>query len=199
MHPVMAAKQATTIDHITGGRFTLNVVTGWYRPEIEMFGAPLLEHDERYDGDRVARRSSSGCGPRTRSSTTRASSTSQEALAGAQAGAEAASGGDECRRLGQGPALRGEILRRRLHVLGLPQASTTWRRVTRYRRLAREEYGREIQVWTNAYIFQGETEKEARDYYNHCVHAERRLGGGRQPGHDAGHQRAEPPPGVEQH
>ena len=49
MHPVMAAKQAGTIDHISGGRFTLNVVTGWYRPEIEMFGAPLLEHDTRYD------------------------------------------------------------------------------------------------------------------------------------------------------
>ena len=49
MHPVMAAKQAATIDHIGGGRFTLNVVTGWYRPEIEMFGAPLLEHDTRYD------------------------------------------------------------------------------------------------------------------------------------------------------
>ncbi len=49
MHPVMAAKQGATIDHIGGGRFTLNVVTGWYRPEIEMFGAPLLEHDTRYD------------------------------------------------------------------------------------------------------------------------------------------------------
>ena len=49
MHPVMAAKQAATIDHIGGGRFTLNVVTGWYRLEIEMFGAPLLEHDTRYD------------------------------------------------------------------------------------------------------------------------------------------------------
>ena len=49
MHPIMAAKQATTIDHITGGRFALNVVTGWHRPEIEMFGAPLMEHDDRYD------------------------------------------------------------------------------------------------------------------------------------------------------
>ncbi len=39
----MAAKQATTIDHITGGRFALNVVTGWHRPEMEMFGAPLMD------------------------------------------------------------------------------------------------------------------------------------------------------------
>src|SRR5262252_8727968 len=48
IHPIMAAKQATTIDHITGGRFALNVVTGWHRSEIEMFGAPLLDHDVRY-------------------------------------------------------------------------------------------------------------------------------------------------------
>src|SRR6187549_1689045 len=49
VHPVMAAKQATTIDHVTGGRFALNIVTGWNRPEIEMFGSPLMAHDDRYD------------------------------------------------------------------------------------------------------------------------------------------------------
>jgi len=42
IHPILAAKQAMTIDHITEGRFALNVVTGWRQPEIEMFGAPLL-------------------------------------------------------------------------------------------------------------------------------------------------------------
>jgi alkanesulfonate monooxygenase SsuD/methylene tetrahydromethanopterin reductase-like flavin-dependent oxidoreductase (luciferase family) len=49
MHPIVAAKQAATIDHISGGRFALNVVGGWNKPELEMFGAPLREHDERYD------------------------------------------------------------------------------------------------------------------------------------------------------
>lgn len=49
MHPIVAAKQAATIDHISGGRFSLNVVGGWNRPELEMFGAPMREHDERYD------------------------------------------------------------------------------------------------------------------------------------------------------
>ena len=32
MHPVLAAKQGATIDHVSGGRFTLNIVTGWFRP-----------------------------------------------------------------------------------------------------------------------------------------------------------------------
>ena len=49
VHPVVAAKAAATIDHISNGRFGINIVCGWYRREFEMFGAPLMEHDERYD------------------------------------------------------------------------------------------------------------------------------------------------------
>lgn len=49
VHPVTAAKQAATIDHISGGRFVMNIVCGWNRPEFEMFGAPWREHDRRYD------------------------------------------------------------------------------------------------------------------------------------------------------
>ncbi|WP_433503676.1 LLM class flavin-dependent oxidoreductase [Pseudonocardia halophobica] len=49
VHPIVAAKQAATVDLISGGRFALNVVGGWNKPELEMFGAPLREHDERYD------------------------------------------------------------------------------------------------------------------------------------------------------
>lgn len=49
VHPVMAAKQGTTFDYISNGRFTLNIVTGWFESEIAMFGAPLMSHDRRYD------------------------------------------------------------------------------------------------------------------------------------------------------
>ncbi|QPF90708.1 LLM class flavin-dependent oxidoreductase [Bradyrhizobium commune] len=48
MHPIVAAKQCATIDAITGGRLALNIVAGWNKPELEMFGAPLKEHTERY-------------------------------------------------------------------------------------------------------------------------------------------------------
>jgi alkanesulfonate monooxygenase SsuD/methylene tetrahydromethanopterin reductase-like flavin-dependent oxidoreductase (luciferase family) len=47
-HPVVAAKQAATIDHISGGRFGLNIVMGWFNAELGMFGATQREHDERY-------------------------------------------------------------------------------------------------------------------------------------------------------
>src|SRR3954467_6622207 len=49
IHPIVAAKQATTIDHISGGRFALNVVCGWFVPELEMFGASIMEHERRYE------------------------------------------------------------------------------------------------------------------------------------------------------
>jgi FMNH2-dependent dimethyl sulfone monooxygenase len=49
MHPIVAAKAGTTIDHISKGRFALNMVMGWFTPEMEMFGAPQRQHDDRYE------------------------------------------------------------------------------------------------------------------------------------------------------
>ncbi|HLW69186.1 MAG TPA: LLM class flavin-dependent oxidoreductase [Candidatus Binataceae bacterium] len=48
VHPVRAAKEAATIDHISAGRLTLNLVAGWNAEEIRMFGTPQMEHDDRY-------------------------------------------------------------------------------------------------------------------------------------------------------
>ena len=101
IHPVMAAKQAATIDHVTGGRFALNIVTGWNRPEIEMFGSPLMEHDDRYDCAaewlHIMKRAVDA---RRAVRFRRPLLQDQERLSGAEADPEAVSGGDECRRLG---------------------------------------------------------------------------------------------------
>src|SRR5882757_1789770 len=48
MHPVFAAKQCATLDHLSGGRFAFNAVMGWVSGDFEMFGQELREHDERY-------------------------------------------------------------------------------------------------------------------------------------------------------
>jgi FMNH2-dependent dimethyl sulfone monooxygenase len=48
IHPVQAAKMAATADHISGGRFGLNIVSGWNPEEMSMFGLTQREHDERY-------------------------------------------------------------------------------------------------------------------------------------------------------
>ncbi|MCE0763532.1 LLM class flavin-dependent oxidoreductase [Pseudonocardia kujensis] len=48
IHPVRLAKEVATLDHISGGRFCLNVVAGWNQRELDMFGVDLIPHDERY-------------------------------------------------------------------------------------------------------------------------------------------------------
>ena len=49
VHPVRAAKEIATLDHISGGRFGLNVVAGWNADEFRMFDQTLDEHDDRYE------------------------------------------------------------------------------------------------------------------------------------------------------
>ena len=48
-HPIIAAKQFVTADHVGQGRFGLNIVAGWNEGEFEMFGVQQREHDERYE------------------------------------------------------------------------------------------------------------------------------------------------------
>jgi alkanesulfonate monooxygenase len=47
-HPVVLAKMALQIEHISRGRFAINLVNAWNRPEIEKAGILFAEHDERY-------------------------------------------------------------------------------------------------------------------------------------------------------
>ena len=49
IHPVAAAKMAATIDHVSGGRFALNLVAGWFKNEFDMFGHDLAPHEQRYE------------------------------------------------------------------------------------------------------------------------------------------------------
>lgn len=48
-HPSLLAKQAITLDHISGGRLELGLGAGWYRPEHEMFGLEFPETGELVD------------------------------------------------------------------------------------------------------------------------------------------------------
>lgn len=46
--PALLAKQASNIDHISGGRISLNVVSSWWATEARKYGVPFDEHDDRY-------------------------------------------------------------------------------------------------------------------------------------------------------
>ena len=48
-HPAVLAKQAVTIDHMSGGRFTLGVGTGWLEEEHRRLGIPFPPWPERWE------------------------------------------------------------------------------------------------------------------------------------------------------
>lgn len=45
-HPYLLAKEAATVDHISGGRLEFGLGAGWYEPEHEMLGGSLPEPAE---------------------------------------------------------------------------------------------------------------------------------------------------------
>lgn len=169
-HPVVAAKQSAVIDHITGGRYALNVVTGWNQPEIEMFGQPLLAHEERY-----------ACAEEWLGIIKRlwtedamfdhqgryfkiAKGYLEPKPIQAQYPAIMCAGASELGR--HFAAKHCDLVFTVIRTGGLEECRA---HVQAYHKLAREQYGRTIKVWTLVNIVQGETEKEARDFYNYYV------------------------------
>lgn len=47
-HPVMVAKMGATLDHISGGRWGMNIVPGWFGEEFDMFGVEMGDRGARY-------------------------------------------------------------------------------------------------------------------------------------------------------
>jgi dimethylsulfone monooxygenase len=170
MHPVMAAKQAATIDHIGGGRFTLNVVTGWYRPEIEMFGVPLLEHDTRYDMAiewiEIIKRlwtSDKEFDFDGKFYQVKNAAIAPKPLQKPHPVVMSAGASPKGRQFA---ARHADVNFINLDAHDFEGVKA---RVDASRKTAWDECQREIQVWTNAYIFQGETEAQARAFYDECV------------------------------
>jgi alkanesulfonate monooxygenase SsuD/methylene tetrahydromethanopterin reductase-like flavin-dependent oxidoreductase (luciferase family) len=164
MHPVTAAKQGMTIDHITGGRFALNVVTGWNRPEIEMFGIDFPDHDTRYDIavewlDIIKRLWTQdeefdfeGKYYKIKKGFLQPKPIQKPYPAIMNAGGSP-----------KGRAFAAKYADMAFVNMDSHDLDACAARVASYRELARKEYGRDIQVWTNTYVVQGETEKEAKD------------------------------------
>jgi alkanesulfonate monooxygenase SsuD/methylene tetrahydromethanopterin reductase-like flavin-dependent oxidoreductase (luciferase family) len=170
VHPIMAAKQATTIDHITDGRFALNIVCGWYQPEMEMFGAPIMEHEKRYEYAtewlNIAKRLW----------------TEEEEWDLAGDFFNVTKGFHQPKPIQKPyPALMnagGSPTGRHFAAKHCDMAfilitghdeETTRRDINAYRDLAHKEYQRDIQVWTNSYCVIGDSEKDARDFLNYYV------------------------------
>lgn len=170
IHPIVAAKQSTTIDHISAGRFALNVVCGWFTPEFEMFGAPIMAHDERYayasewldvvrrlwaseeEFDFEGRYFKINKGfhqPKPR----------QQPLPPIMS-----AGGSQVGQLFAAKEADLAFITPRQR-----DEESTRQQVQQLKKLAWEEFGRTLQVWTYGYVVCRPTEREAREYLDYYV------------------------------
>lgn len=170
LNPIVATKMATTIDHIAKGRYGLNLVTGWFTPEMEMFGREQLEHDARYDyADEwmeivttLWRRNGvdfEGEYLKVKDAFSEPKPYNQETgrpvliCAGAS---------------GKGMHFTAKYCDFNFGFMQDMESGAAW--VKKVKDLARSEYGRELGTFTSCPVVVRDTEKEARDYYNYYVH-----------------------------
>jgi alkanesulfonate monooxygenase SsuD/methylene tetrahydromethanopterin reductase-like flavin-dependent oxidoreductase (luciferase family) len=170
VHPILAAKQATTVDHISGGRFALNIVCGWFAPELEMYGAPIMEHDTRYDyaaewieimkllWTRQEEFDYEGKFLRVTKGFAMPKPIQKPFPPLMNAGSS-----------GRGQHFAAKYCDMAFVTIDADDLDRSEAHISAYRRLAREEYGREIQVWCNAYVVERETQQEADDYLRYYV------------------------------
>ena len=159
----MAAKQATTVDHISGGRFALNIVCGWFRPELEMFGAPLMEHDMRYEyaaewieivkllWTRDDEFDYEGKFLRVNKGFSMPKPIQKPFPPLMNAGAS-----------GKGQHFAAKYADMAFIHIDPSDLEKTKAHIAAYRRLAREEYGRDLQIWIGAPVTQRDTQQRGR-------------------------------------
>ena len=168
VHPIRAAKEVATIDHISGGRFGLNIVAGWNEREIGMFGIPQKDHDVRYD---VADDWIELC----RQLWTREGEFDYEGPHFTSPGAY--SEPKPVQRphpviMSAGNSPRGQRFAAQnadLNFVVAKDIPTAGEIAKRGKTLARTEFGRKMQVFGQAYIVCRDTEQEARDFVEHYV------------------------------
>jgi len=169
LNPIVATKMATTIDNISKGRYGLNLVTGWFTPEMEMFGVPMMEHDTRYEY-------ATEWMEIVESLWTKNGVTFDgQFLKVKDAFSEPKPYNKETGRpvlicagsSGKGLHFTAKFCDFNFGFMQDMESGAAW--VKKVKELAREEYKRELGTFTACPVVVRETEKEARDYYDYYV------------------------------
>jgi FMNH2-dependent dimethyl sulfone monooxygenase len=185
VHPVFAAKQAVTIDHISAGRFGLNIVCGWFGKDLDLFGASHMGHDELYEYaqewldvvravwtrdeefDHVGRHFT------VRNGRQKPLPVQKPAPALMNAGRSEVGMAFAARNCDMMLVSFGHL---HPHPAGsgIPPTDEEYAavraQVEALRDMARRQSGRPIQVWSRAYVVCRPTEREALDYVRHYVY-----------------------------
>lgn len=164
MHPVFVAKAEATIDLISNGRAGLNLVLGWYPPDMQLFGVELKEHSDRFeladewmeifDGLWSTRKSFNYDGKHYQ-------------LKGAYNQPHGVQQRPVLLNAGRSPRGR-EFAARHADVAFVsahnPAPEAIRKQVDDYRNEARTKFGKEIQIWMSAYVVLKDTVEEAQAY-----------------------------------
>lgn len=169
IHPVAIAKMAATIDHISGGRFALNVVGGWNRREFDMFGIDLLGHDERYvylaEWVQLLKRLWTGEEFDHHSHYFKMKAALARPRPVQQGGIPIMNAGTS--EMGMRFAAKHSDIG---FCMPIGDDIRGWApQVQNFKKIAREEFGREIQIWTNASVVQRSNRAEALEFRSYCV------------------------------
>jgi dimethylsulfone monooxygenase len=170
IHPVFAAKAEATVDLISKGRAGLNLVLGWYPPDMQLWGLEVKEHDHRFEVaeewmeifDRLwsERKSFDYEGKNFK-------------LKGAFNQPHGVQSRPVLLNAGRSPRGR-EFAAKHCDIAFCsahnPDPKAIKQQVEDYRRDARTKFGKEIQIWMSAYVVLKDTTKEAQDYaYDYIV------------------------------
>lgn len=163
-HPLAVAKQCATIDIMAQGRFALNVVGGWNKPELEMFGAPLKEHDKRYDHLeewlKIVRKLWTEMDEFNFAGEFYTVKEGMSMPKPLQKAIPIMSAGGSPR----GRRFACEHADVCFVMLKTDELAACKKQIDEYKVYAREEFGREVQVWTYTPVIQRETRAEAEAY-----------------------------------
>ncbi|WP_199707469.1 LLM class flavin-dependent oxidoreductase [Teichococcus wenyumeiae] len=168
LHPITAAKQCATIDIIANGRFALNVVGGWNKPDLDMFGGAFAEHDARYDHlqewleiiQRLWREEEEFDHDGRFFKVLRGSSMPKPLQ---RPGPPIINAGGSDR----GQRFACEFADVCFLILRSEDTAQIAAQIAEYKDMARRDYGREVQVWIYAYCVQRPTRAEAEAYLHH--------------------------------
>lgn len=163
-HPLIVAKLGATIEQISRGRFGLNIVCGWFPPEMQMFGNGINVVPDRYGAAdewvSVLKRLWQE---------DRSFDFEGQYYTLKQAFSDPKPIGPPPVLMNAGGSDRGKNFAAQhcdvAFVLPFdPRPEAIRAQVDSYRRLARETYGRDIQIWTFSYCVQRDNLAEAKAY-----------------------------------
>jgi alkanesulfonate monooxygenase SsuD/methylene tetrahydromethanopterin reductase-like flavin-dependent oxidoreductase (luciferase family) len=166
-HPIVAAKQMVTADHIGHGRLGVNLVCGWNEDEFKMFGVTRHQHGVRYEQGAewwgIVTRAWAGEPPFDHDGPhyqLKAVETSPGPY-----------GGQAPLMMNAGTSTAGRAFAIRysdLHFDSISVPEAIVERIAETKRLGREQ-GRAIQVWTPCGVICRPTKREAEEYINYLV------------------------------